>query len=619
MTLNGISPPQRGSTVPRADGAAPHAPTGNVSRPAGKPGLRRREVFIHLFLVVAFLITIGMWWFVRTEEVQTTGDLFRIQAESQQFILQDRLVDDARVLKGAAGLFASHDHVNRVEWRTYVDRLALAGMLPGIQGIGFALALTPAERSAHEQAVRAEGFPQYRIFPSGDRDPLTSIIYLEPFSVRNQRAFGYDMYSEPVRREAMDRARDTGEMSLSGKVRLVQETAVERQAGSLMYIAVYRNGADSSTVAGRRASLLGFVYIPIRVTKFAWGVLSRHERQVEIELYDGLPLASNLLFSTEVGPRTAEYVLDLPLKAGGRVWTARCRSSLLFETETEPKTSTLILFGGAAVSLLLFWVLWSNTRRGRELEKLVRSRTSQLEAARDLAESSSRAKSAFLGTVSHELRTPLNSVIGFSSVLLEGHMGELAPEHRKPLSLIRSSGEQLLRLVQEILDITSIESGTLTLECTAFPLRTVLRELIETLQPQASERKLLLRCIYCDESVVVYADRHRLSQVVRNLLANAIKFTDGGFVQLRADVGGGVARIEVEDSGIGIPESEQWKVFRPFEPIERERGHLRPGTGLGLSICQRMVTAMGGTIGFDSTPGRGSRFWFTVPLAGTGG
>ena len=250
-----------------------------------------------------------------------------------------------------------------------------------------------------------------------------------------------------------------------------------------------------------------------------------------------------------------------------------------------------------------------------ELKALVDERTSELASALDRAQSADRAKSAFLATTSHELRTPLNAIIGFSSLLLDGSMGPLREEQRKPLEIVNRAGDQLLALVKDILDMTLIEGGNLKIFAVDLNLRRELEQQREAFVLRAAERGIDLRPVECDESVLVCCDQARLSQVVRNLLANALTFTDHGHVQLRAAVSNGQARVEVADSGIGIPADQTGKLFQPFQPIHGQPGLDRQRTGLGLALCRRLVEAMGGQIGVDSVASQGSRFWFTIPLA----
>ena len=170
--------------------------------------------------------------------------------------IEERLHAYALILRAGAGVFAASDAVSRKEWHEFVAQIHPEKTVPGVTGIGYAAIIPPDQLAAHTQSVRTEGFPGYRVWPEGERAIYTSILYLEPFKGRNLGALGYDMYAEPVRRAAMELARDSGEAALSGKVLLVQETAQDVQAGVLMYAPVYRNGMPVTTLAQRQAALM---------------------------------------------------------------------------------------------------------------------------------------------------------------------------------------------------------------------------------------------------------------------------------------------------------------------------------------------------------------------------
>jgi PAS domain S-box-containing protein len=254
-------------------------------------------------------------------------------------------------------------------------------------------------------------------------------------------------------------------------------------------------------------------------------------------------------------------------------------------------------------------------RNQDELEALVRLQSRKLIETADAAEQGNRAKNVFLANMSHELRGPLSVVVDESQRLLEGAAGEIPQEIREPLAQIQQAGRQLSNTVKRLLDVSSIETDTLEVCATQVNLRRVLEEQCEDVQALALERGLDLRVVVCDETLVVFADRARLAQVIRELLTNAIKFTDRGHIQVRAKAFEGTVLVEVQDTGAGIPPERQPTLFHAFEPIADRPRSLRQGLGLGLSISRAIVDAMGGSMGVTSKVGRGSRFWLTVPLA----
>lgn len=254
-------------------------------------------------------------------------------------------------------------------------------------------------------------------------------------------------------------------------------------------------------------------------------------------------------------------------------------------------------------------------RNQDELEQLVRLQTQKLIEKANEAEQGSRAKNVLLAKLGQELRNPLDVLEDCCARLLDGTIGPLPAQAREHLGIISRSAAQLSESVTRLLDVSSIETNSLEICATPVNLRRVLQEECESMQARAEARGLDLRALCCDEDVVVFADRARLAQVVRELLTNAIRFTDQGHVQVRARVLEGAVLVEVQDTGPGIPPERQATLFHAFQPISDGHQTVRRGLGLGLAISRALVDAMAGTMGVCSKVGHGSRFWFTVPLA----
>ncbi len=296
-------------------------------------------------------------------------------------------------------------------------------------------------------------------------------------------------------------------------------------------------------------------------------------------------------------------------------------SRIVFHISPPWYASTTAFFGYTLAGLIIVWLLvrWRVGRLDRErrrLEKLVAARTAELAVAKDDAESANRAKSAFLANMSHELRTPLNGVLGYAQIMLRDR--NLPDTNREQARIVASSGEHLLKMINEVLDFSKIEAGKTELRPAPFNLADLLRDIEAAIAPRAAAKQLAFRILH-DAGLPrqCLGDAQKLRQVIDNLLSNAIKFTAAGSVTLE------IHRIEdsttprlgfaVIDTGVGLSAEDQTQLFTPFHQAVDGRPP-EPGTGLGLSICRRLVQLMGGEITVQSSPGQGSRFAFDIPL-----
>jgi PAS domain S-box-containing protein len=296
------------------------------------------------------------------------------------------------------------------------------------------------------------------------------------------------------------------------------------------------------------------------------------------------------------------------------------------DTALEPN-GTRIHDQKIATALGPRWIAWreglvrSDAGHPAEMQSVGRDVTDRTETeralaeARDQADAASRAKSRFLAMASHEIRTPLNGIIGMSGLLLDT---PLTPEQVTYAKAVKTSGDALLSLIEELLDYSKIEAGKIDLEHRPFALAALIEDITELLAPRAQARKLEIAA-YVDERLPaqVIGDSARLRQVLLNLAGNAIKFTSTGGVALIVEPGIWPNEISflVRDTGIGIAPEAQQRIFREFEQADDRIARSYGGTGLGLSISERIVKRMGGRITLESKPGAGSTFEVSIPLA----
>jgi PAS domain S-box-containing protein len=328
-------------------------------------------------------ITLYAYYVSKTSDQDRDAKLFELRTIQVKTSLERRMGHYVQILKGAKGLFISSDSVTRLDFRKYQQSLEVEKNYPGMQGIGYATMLTPEQVPALEQRIQAEGFRQFQVLPKDARTEYSAILYIEPMNERNLRAFGFDMFSEPTRREAMEAARDFGKPALTGKVKLVQEFTKGIQAGFLIYLPVYANDTNPTTVEDRRAHLKGFIYAPFRAMDLIEGTLRDDFSDVGIKIYDGKKIKQeDLLYSND----TTTAKLDASgrllyrteqVRLAGRTWTIEFLPTRSFSNDPGIDEHNLILLAGSIISLLIFFVTWSLLKylQSNQLTELITKNT----------------------------------------------------------------------------------------------------------------------------------------------------------------------------------------------------------------------------------------------------
>lgn len=385
----------------------------NELRVFGTALLSRRGLSAWAVLATGLLMTWLVSSHLEEQHERAGAQQFALHAQELVADIRKRLVDHEQILRGGAGLFDANGEVSRAQWRAWVSRLRLAENYPGIQGVGFSLAILPDELAAHVAAMRAEGFADYALRPPGERALYTSIIYLEPFERRNLAAFGYDMFSDPVRQQAMADAVIRDRTKISGKVRLMQETHGREQAGILMYVPVYRPGMPTATAEERWRALHGFVYSPYRMDDLMQGILGERQRLVDFRIYQGTDLqAEHLLHASAEAEDSAghrpEHAATHRLEAYGQTWTITMHSRAAFDASFHSAQDWLTPALGIGISLSLFalmWLLLGHRQRAMDLAH-------EMDARR--AESEERFRQLFLnmgqGVLIHSAEGPIVEV-----------------------------------------------------------------------------------------------------------------------------------------------------------------------------------------------------------------
>lgn len=327
-----------------------------------------------LSILAASLSVTWMLW--KHEQHNAVLDL-RTQLDSELIGVGSRITQrmqiSAQMLQGVQGLFAAASNVGHKEFRAYVEALQLGPDFSGIQGIGIALIVPHAQKSGHIAALRKQGFPEYAIRPMGERSVYAPVIQLEPFIGTNQRALGFDPYAISTRRGAMELSRDSGAATITGKIQLVLNTDTDSQPGFVMFLPIFKLGMPHDTVASRRASIIGWVNVPIRMNSFMASLYGELAAATDISIYDGVEMTDETLLYDSAGShgKTGSTKVDAVeyIQVAGHTWTLAIRALPGFAARAGKDKSEFIVIAGIGLSLLLT-LLTSNLVTSRERARI---------------------------------------------------------------------------------------------------------------------------------------------------------------------------------------------------------------------------------------------------------
>jgi CHASE1-domain containing sensor protein len=387
-----------------------------------------------IILSLSLAVTVYLL-FISNKYVNEQSELkFSMRTHEIVQAIESRMGVYESLLRSAVGVFVASESVTREEWKSYVNNINLLKYWPGIQGMGFAIPVSAENKEEHIQKIREEGFADYTIRPEGIRKEYSSVIYLEPFDWRNQRAFGYDMWSNEVRREAMTRARDTGEAATSGLITLVQETDKDVQVGFLTYLPVYKpKGFSLSTVEERRKAFMGWVYSPFRANDLMSKILGEADPAVSFEIYDGEKMsAETLLFDSNKRlhflnlAEKPKYTKNYQMNLQGRTWTIYFESIEDFGNFFERNQPTIMAVGGVLINILIFYSFYSFSHLRKRATKIAREMNRELVATKENLEQKVLARTKDL----EEVRADLEEQVEERTKQLENRMKDLERTNR---------------------------------------------------------------------------------------------------------------------------------------------------------------------------------------------
>jgi len=578
-----------------------------------------------LVLIASTALVVLAWRVARQNAMDAARDEFQASCEEIVELLEQRLVNYELTIRGGAALFASVARPSPSQWQAYVDGLDLSERFPAMAGLGFAAYTTSYGLERLQIETREAGRGLLNVWPHGVRERYGPILYIEPRTAENLNVVGFDMYSEPVRRVAMEAAIRDAAPRMTGRVQLMQDMD-PKIGGFLMYVPVFRGGAAPPTIVQRQAALTGWVYAPVRIDPFVEVALKPIKRTVTFRVLDTTQGSSVMVYRDPGYAHDGDAAFHHTARASayGRTWRFEFASAPLDIAAPGLGPLRTALVVGLLASLLLFGIAWTlahtearaqrlaarMTVAHRRSEARVRALNRTLEArvetrTRELSEAN-RELESFAYSVSHDLRAPLRAIEGFSSVLGDRYAPVLDETGRGYLHRVRAAAARMSELIEALLKVSRVARGDLIPE--PLDLSKMAQEIIGELRTTEAHRNV---DVDIEPHLTAHGDRVLVRSLLDNLLGNAWKFTRG-----RDD-----ARIEfgreedgctfyVHDNGAGFDQSYVDKLFRPFQRLHDDAQYA--GEGIGLATVKRIVERHGGVIYATGTAGKGAAFSFTL-------
>lgn len=518
-------------------------------------------------------------------------------------MVKDRLNIFEETLRAGVGLFAGNGTVSKDQFSNFINTSAVLERYSGAQSVGYAKVVPAAEVTSFRDMIRATMDPSFTPHPEGSRDIYVPVIYIEPQSDINKRIVGFDIYSDSARVSALETARDTGTVAITGVVQSVVDKT-ENGRSFVMYAPQYKQGMPTTTVEQRRAAIEGYMYSGFRITRFMESVLpADNDEDMSFKVTVGSDKAAFYSapdYETLAARGHTTLETDLPL--GNNIFHFTFiydRDSQLADNDSRP---IAILIFGFVTAILIAGAVWL-ILRGKANELL-------LEQERGINE----AKDNLLSLASHQLRTPATGVKQYLGLLLQGFAGELDGQQKQLLEKAYAGNERQLKTINDVLYLARLGSGRIVLSKSTFSVERLIRDIVHELHDEIETKKHKVTIKAPKRHQDFYGDAHMIRMAVENLVTNAIKYTrSGGKITVTLQYAKEGLKVTVEDNGIGIEQSQQDRLFEQFERIDNDLSIAVGGSGIGLYVVRNIAGMHEGHVEVTSELNQGSRFTMVLP------
>ena len=598
----------------------------------GRKEKRQRSRSNLLIAAVATALGLGVTMWValaqKAMERSATADRYRETVHDYLTHVNLKAKEAEGALLSLKAFFESSNHVDRDEFNIFVNQIRHG--ISGVRAYEWAPHVTNKEREEFEHGVRQDGLENYTILesdpvegllPSAERREYFPVLYCEPVA-GNEKIFGYDLSSEQLRTNGLHRSIAANSIGSTVPIHLKQDGDA---LSVLMSAPVYPKGSDRETVGDRATNLLGFVIVAVEIQSLLPPLQSTTGLKGNVTTAITAGVGSDMRVLAKVGDMEVEQIksgqseglkiLDKSLWVGDQSWHFQA----YLNRNVIASIGDGVFYAILMVGILMTALLVGYVRNTQELW----THQVHLEESNQALERRNQEIQRFYHAASHELKTPLTAAREFSSLLIDEVPGQLNEDQSEYLGYVLESCDQLTRYINDMLDLSRMETGKLAIQPEPTDLHGLLTRMLDVLEPSVAKEEIHLVSQIPDDLPLVMADEQRICQVLGNLVNNSVKFTPpGGVVTVSArfhPTDSSLVEVSVRDTGIGIDHGDQEHVFERLfqtglESNTAQDSNSRAGLGLGLSICREIVELHNGTIRVDSAVGEGAIFTFTLKL-----
>jgi two-component system, OmpR family, sensor kinase len=534
------------------------------------------------------------------QERETAVTNYREETEAT---MKERLNVFEITLRAGLGLVSANPNMTLDQWEKFVHNSAVLERYPGSQNINYAKVVPVADVPAFTANAQTRTVPEFHIYPTPQQSAYTPILFISPTTETNRQFYGFNISSDPVRQAAISKARDTGQISVSGAV----QSPIDKSKPSsfILYAPQYKSGVPIETQQQRQQAIEGFAYVGFKIEPFISSI-SNTQKNSNIAFLIRNQDSNNELY------RSANY--DKMLKGAHNIQKSNVHigSTILEMTYVynpnnllpgyvSQRPTAIIIFGSLVAMLIAVTVWLVLASKANEL---------LLDQERGINE----AKDNLLSLASHQLRTPATGVKQYLGLILQGFAGDVSPRQQDILEKAYEGNERQLKTINDILYLARLGSGRIILTKSSFPVRQVIYDVVNELSSDIKEKQHKVKVNVPKKERQFYGDEHMIRMAVDNLLTNAIKYTHKkGHITVNL-IFNKELKITVEDDGVGIPEDQQESMFEQFARIDNELSITAGGTGIGLYVVKNIADLHNGHVEVSSKEGKGSKFTLILPF-----